>query len=276
MASRTRSRGSARASARGGIEIFTRPRQTLVVRILGLLVRLRAELTITVVVITGHVLLTNAGMTPGWAWVTEATVIILIVAVPVSRRYVVGRFWAVLSRHRLRACLNQTRAMSPMTYNGKLPLLLWSRPSPIGERIRVWLPAGLSVKDIEAVSDKLAAACWAREARIEPSRRQAALVVVEIVRRDPFESRRVLRPRVIESLPEPVTTNGTVIPLPRREDITPTAAPAHPASDKHEPSTPTPMRNGRQRRATPHTTADDEPSPAPVVGIGGMDLTDYV
>ena len=74
-----------------------------------------------------------------------------------------------------------------MTYDGKLPYLLWSRPSPIGERIRVWLPAGLSVKDLERSTDALAAACWARSARFTPVRGQAALVVLDIIRRDPLD-----------------------------------------------------------------------------------------
>src|SRR2546423_8086964 len=133
MGRATRTRGYARGNARGGIELFTRPRQTLVVRIAGLLVRLRAELAVIVVVVTGHALLVGAGMDTTWAWITEATVILVIVAVPRSRRYVFRRCWAVMSRHRIRACLVNTRAMAPMTYNGKLPYLLWSRPSPIGE-----------------------------------------------------------------------------------------------------------------------------------------------
>jgi hypothetical protein len=280
MGRATRTRGYARGNARGGIELFTRPHQTLVVRVLGLLVRLRAELCVIVVVVTGHALLVGAGMETTWAWITEATVIAVVLAVPVSRRYVFRRCWAVMSRHRIRACLVNTRAMAPMTYNGKLPYLLWSRPSPIGERIRVWLPAGLSVKDIETVSDRLAAACWAIETRIEPSPRHAMVCMIEIVRRDPLGTSRVLRPQVVDALPEPVTAHGNVIPLPRRDQVVnhmaPTTAPksAAPPVPAEQPGNPTPVTDGRQRRATSTITrTDNDPAPR---GLGGMDMSDYV
>jgi hypothetical protein len=171
--------------------------------------------------------------------------------------------------------------MAPMTYNGKLPYLLWSRPSPIGERIRVWLPAGLSVKDIEAVSDKLAAACWAIETRIEPSPRHAMLCVIEIVRRDPLGTSRVLRPHVVDALPEPVTANGNVIPLPRRDQVTtqvaatPATESAAPPVPAHRPGNPAHDTNGRQRRATSTTNTRTDNDPAPR-GLGGMDMSDYV
>src|SRR6185503_15539818 len=106
--------------------------------------------------------------------------------VPPYGRYLLRRWQCVCTRHRVRAALLKSRYGSSMTYDGKLPYLLWSRPSPIGERIRVWLPAGLSVKDLERSTDVLAAACWADSARITPARGQAALVVLDIIRRDPL------------------------------------------------------------------------------------------
>src|SRR5205814_1396088 len=81
-----------------------------------------------------------------------------------------------------------------------ITILLWSRPSPIGERVRVWIPAGLSVKDIEDDTQRLATACWAREVRITPTRHQAALVIVDIVRRDPLGTTAVLEPTVLDTI----------------------------------------------------------------------------
>jgi hypothetical protein len=121
-----------------------------------------------------------------------------------------------------------------MTHDGRMPYLWWSRPSPVGERVRVWLPVGLSVKNLERVTAELATACWAREVRITSSRSQAAYVVVEVVRRDPLGSNLVLTPAVIDDLePEDISdddaSDGTVVPLPDRASLAPvpTAQPAN-------------------------------------------------
>ena len=121
----------------------------------------------------------------------------VLLVIPASRRFMVRRMWSVITRHRMRACFVQSRTM---TLDGRMPFLLWSRPSPVGERVRVWLPAGLSVKDIEDDSQRLAAACWAHEARITPTRHQAALVIVDVIRRDPLTARTVLTPAVLDDI----------------------------------------------------------------------------
>jgi hypothetical protein len=270
MATRRRSRSRARTSARtGAIEFFTRPTQHIAFEILGLLVRLRVELTVLTVLITGYVLLRQyAGLDANWALITEGAVIVLIVAVPASRRFVVRRCWCVISRHRVRACFVQTRTM---THNGKLPYLLWSSPSPVGEALRVWLPAGLSVKHLERVTEELAAACWGRSARISATADQAALIVVEIIRRDPLAQHTTLLPHVVDALPELVTTDGTVIPLPARNRFTPPATPSPIPAD--QPGGSSPARPGKSRTTTGKPT---DRTDAPVAGFGGMDVSDYV
>ncbi|GAA1612639.1 hypothetical protein GCM10009742_74770 [Kribbella karoonensis] len=50
---------------------------------------------------------------------------------------------------------------------------------------------GLSVEDLVAKAEALASACWARQAVVDRTRRNAALVRIEIIRRDP-----VAKPRV--------------------------------------------------------------------------------
>jgi len=293
MATRSRSRSSAgrsrsgmRASRNGVVEIFTRPHQHIVMRILGGLVRLRAELTVIAVALVGQLMLTKAGMSARWALITLIVITGVLLAVPATRRYLNARSWAVTSRHRVRACLVQTRTM---TYDGKLPLLLWSSPSPVGERVRVWLPAGLSVKDIDDVADKLAAACWARDARVHRRNEQAATVFIEIIRRDPLSAGDTVRPDVVDTLPEPVTTDETTIPLPLREDITdaqqdPTPAAqtpitrgqVHPAnrsnSTRRTSGKPT-STSGEDSTAKGTDTHENTPT---VVGLNGMDVSDYV
>ena len=155
----------------GAVELFLRPQHSWWVRLLGLVVRLRAELTILAILLIARF----------WAWprldelightmaLIVVTVLVLsILVIPASRRYLNRRWWSITTRHRMRACFVQTRTM---THHGRLPLLVWSRPSPVGERVRVWLPAGLSVKDLERVTTETAAACWAADVRITPSRR---------------------------------------------------------------------------------------------------------
>jgi hypothetical protein len=88
-----------------------------------------------------------------------------------------------VTRHRLRAFFVQTRVHNRSL---RLPWILWIWPTPVGERAWVWLVSGLSVEDFESSTERLAAACWARAARVERSRRYGSLVRVDIVRRDPL------------------------------------------------------------------------------------------
>lgn len=94
----------------------------------------------------------------------------------------------VVVRHRLRLCFAQfVRAVS-RTRSGSLPLILWARPTPAGERVWVWvwLRPGLDLTDLEGKTSKFAVACWAGEVRVvRASERYAALLRVDIARRDP-------------------------------------------------------------------------------------------
>jgi hypothetical protein len=232
------------------------------------MIRLRAEITILAgVVLASGWLSTHV---PRWGMYTVLiTLMVLILGVSPVRRYLVRRWWCVLSRHRARACFRTTWTM---TYDGTLPYLLWSRPTPVGERIRVWLPAGLSVNDIDRVSDKLAAACWARACRIEPDRKRAASLVLHIVRRDPLETAAVA-PDLLDTVDsfDQVHHNGTVTPLPRRgevmHEVTPRVAVPESAPAGRPPQ--------RDRSTTPKKNTSSEPGP-PVEGFGGMDVSDYV
>jgi hypothetical protein len=172
-------------------------------------------------------------------------------------------------RHRMRACFLQTRTW---TANGRLPFLMWSRPTRVGVRVRVWLPAGLSVNDLERIIDELGAACWAREARITAVRGQAALVLVDIVRRDPLGGSLPLTPPVVDHLdpdgpPAWIPTPATWPPNP------PITGPASAAT-----TTP-PSGNGRVNttKGTTRATNPGAQTEAPgVTGFGGMDVSDYV
>src|SRR6266545_3478328 len=110
-------------------------------------------------------------------------VIAVVFTVPHSRRVAWPRVMCVVSRHRLRTCMSQ---LAVTNRDGRLPWIVWIRPSPVGERAWLWMIPGLSVDDINNRTEALAAACWARETRIERARTRAMVVRVDIVRRDPL------------------------------------------------------------------------------------------
>jgi hypothetical protein len=69
------------------------------------------------------------------------------------------------------------------------PLILLARPTPAGERVWVWLRPGLDLAELEANVAKLAVACWAADVRVTcTSERQAALVRIDVTRRDPLKA----------------------------------------------------------------------------------------
>src|SRR4051794_32738834 len=163
-----------RVSRTEPFEVFTRPQRSAPARIAGLLIRLRAELFVGLVVLYL------------WTWLAQLmpdrlvgvlVVVIIGVAVvyPPSRRYVVRRGLAVMTRHRLRAVFVERRIMN---YSGNVPLLLWSRPTPVGERVWLLLRAGIDLHDIERNLTFIAVACWASDARATVPSSIAALVVV--------------------------------------------------------------------------------------------------
>jgi hypothetical protein len=191
----------------------------------------------------------------------------------------------------MRACCIQTRTM---THHGKLPLLVWSRPSPVGEKVRVWLPAGLSVKDLERVTAEIAAACWASEVRITPIRSQAALVVVDVIRRDPLTGG-ALTPQVVDDLhpDDPhdwadgsednhgdTGTGGTVVPLPARATLPTPAARDLPGTGTDGQTSAGQNGSRTRTRKNPAPAGTDAstagPGEPPVTGFGGLDVSDYV
>jgi hypothetical protein len=116
-----------------------------------------------------------------WAAVVLAAAIGIILGVPHSRRFTVRRFWCVLARHRFHRLCWEARLH---TRAGRLPVVLRARPTRVGERLTVWCRAGLSAEDFAQHSGELAAACYAREARVTPNTAWSQLVTIDIIRRD--------------------------------------------------------------------------------------------
>ena len=87
------------------------------------------------------------------------------------------------------------------TRSGRLSLVLRIHPTQVGERALIWCRAGICFEDFEAHTGEIAAACYAREARIERSKRWAQLVQVNIVRRDTLAAHNVIASSLAAKVP---------------------------------------------------------------------------
>jgi hypothetical protein len=146
----------------------------------GAIFRFRTELAALLAAIVGTAELAKA-VTAGWAVIISTTVALAVMAVPPTRRLVTRRAWCIVSRHRIQKVCFETRMH---TRSGRLPLVLRISPTEVGERALIWCRAGICAADFEAHAPEIAAACYARQARIEANRRWAQLVQLDIVRRD--------------------------------------------------------------------------------------------
>ena len=96
----------------------------------GIAWRWRTELTLLAATLAGYLRLA-ATITALWAAITFAGLLTAALAVPHSRRFLTRRAWCVISRHRLQRVFYETRMH---TRAGRLPLILWIRPTKVGER----------------------------------------------------------------------------------------------------------------------------------------------
>jgi hypothetical protein len=140
-----------------------------------------------------------------WAMATLA-----VLGPPRSRRFVWAWSGCLIVRHRLRLCFT-TLVRSQARSNGRpaaLPLLLWARPTPAGERVWLWLRPGLELEDLDGKAGLIAVACIAKQVRVAPaSEKYAALLRIDVARRDPLVGRvesplALLIPSLRNTLPE--------------------------------------------------------------------------
>jgi len=155
----------------------------------GTLWRFRTELGALVTAIASARELASA-ITLAWMLIVFGLVAMTVVAVPPTRQLIIRRAWCVVSRHRIQRVCFETRMH---TRSGRLPLVLRITPTEVGERALIWCRAGICADDFTAHAPEIAAACLARQARVEGSRRWAQLVYVDIVRRDTLAPHHVIR-----------------------------------------------------------------------------------
>jgi hypothetical protein len=191
-------------------------------------------------------------------------VVVLVVGVPAAlpwtRRRIVALVWCLIVRHRIRTCFAQFIISNQ---SGSLPLILWARPTPVGERVWVWLRTGLSLADLEARLDKIAVACWASTVVVDrASDGNAAYVRLDVKRRDALTAK-VGSPLLRLVDPETPATERTTATVPTALDLPDVAEPVTASSVKPASRKPT------------GSSAGSPVQPA-VAGAGGEDLSDWV
>ena len=164
----------------------------------GTLFRFRTELATLAVTATGGWELAKA-LTVLWAVVILTTAVAVVVALPWTRRFMTRRAWCVLSRHRIQRVCFETRMH---TRSGRLPLVLRIHPTQVGERALIWCRAGICKADFEAHTGEIAAACYARQARVKGNQRWAQLVTVDVVRRDTLAAHQVIPSGIARMFPQ--------------------------------------------------------------------------
>jgi hypothetical protein len=175
---RRRNDPSVMASVEAAISVVARP---------GPIARLwhwRYELGLITGVLLGSVAI-GVTLGPGWLIAAVAAAMAVLAAAltwPPSRRRIIARTWCVITPHRVRTGCTQAWVH---TRGGRLPTVLYTVPAEFGERVWLWLRAGITTGDLEAARDVLRAACWASDIRVVLNDRRSHIVVLEVIRRRP-------------------------------------------------------------------------------------------
>ena len=207
-------RGWGRSNRLGAIEVLgPQLHRSLWVQLLLAVWRWSIEITLTVLVLIVWFRL-RAHM-PAYAVAMVMTFpFVALCNFKTGRRLTVGWVYVLVVRHRLRTALVQVGSRNR---SGKLPWLVWWHPTSVGARVVLLLVAGMSAKQIEESADALAAACWARQVRLDTNRKMTAFVRVDVIRRDPLESGQPIGSRLLSPLrrtkhtPAPVPVDHVVI-----------------------------------------------------------------
>jgi hypothetical protein len=138
-----------------------------------------------------------------WAAIALAALIATLLLLPATRRFTTRRFWCVLGRHRIQRLCYEARLH---TRSGRIPLVLWTRPTKVGERSWILCRAGICAEDFEAHIGELRASAFARDARVTRNCRWSQLVTIDIIRRDTLAAK--------ASIPSPLTQTTRALPPP--------------------------------------------------------------
>ncbi|MFI1191836.1 hypothetical protein ACH4T9_00935 [Micromonospora sp. NPDC020750] len=216
------------------------------------------EIALTVLLLAGWVQL--ATHTPTLVTLVVVAVVLGVpAAVPVARRQVVAWVWCLIVRHRLRVCFAQFIVANQ---SGSLPLVLWARPTPVGERVWVYLRPGLSLADLEGRLDKIAVTCHASSVLVErASDGNAAYLRFDIKRRE------VLTATVTSPLADVINPDAPAIDRP-----TPVIPTALDLPDVQAPTIALPIQQPKKPAAT--SANGSKPASAPSSDVD--DVSDWI
>ncbi|MFI7603951.1 hypothetical protein ACIBTV_02360 [Micromonospora sp. NPDC049366] len=214
------------------------------------------EIVLTIGLLTFWVQLANhtSGLVTG---VVVALVVGVPAAIPASRRAILAWGMCLFVRHRLRVCFAQFIIANQ---SGTLPLILWAKPTPVGERVWVYLRPGLSLADLEGRLDKIAVACHAASALIErASDGNAAYLRFDIKRREVLTAD-VASPLADVINPDTPTTDRPIPVVPTALDLPDVDAPTItlPTQGKPVPKKPATTANGNKPAASSSADAADD------------------
>jgi hypothetical protein len=210
------------------------------------------------------------GLVTGWVEMADHTsmvyrigVVAVIIGVPAAipwtRRWVIATAWCVITRHRLRSCFSEFIITNRY---GSLPLILWTRPTPVGERVWIWLRPGLALGDIQDRLDLLAVACWAASVTAEAaSDTNSARIRLDIKRRDALTAT-VGSPLLGLVPPAPESPVRDAVPVPSALDLPDVAA-----------TDVTPAKTSPRSPKAPAAVPALKPAPEP--GLGD-DIKDWI
>ncbi|MGB6161482.1 MAG: hypothetical protein WBF75_02675 [Pseudonocardiaceae bacterium] len=156
--------------------------RSVVGRLVGWVFRHLPEILLVVLLIRVWQL-TAARISPLWTNILLVGLVVGLVWWRPSRRWLTAVLGCMLTRARLRAAFTELRLSRR---SGRLPFTVALVPTAVGERVWLCCPIGVSAEDIASETDRLRAACFARDVRVTRDRRFSALVVVEVIRRDPL------------------------------------------------------------------------------------------
>ncbi len=151
-------------------------------RLVGWVLRHLPEIIVMVVLIRVWQF-TAAQIGPLWTSTFSVTLAVGLAWWRRSRRWLTAIAGCMVTRARLRAAFHELRLSRR---SGRLPFTVAMIPTAVGERVWLCCPLGVSAEDIASETDRLRAACFARDVRVTRDRRFSALVVIEVIRRDPL------------------------------------------------------------------------------------------
>jgi hypothetical protein len=270
---RNRSAGRVRRGrgATSTVETIIRPSQSLPVIIALSIWRWRWEIAcITAVVVVFRHLTSPGGLDfePVPALLVMGAPVPVVLAVRPVRRFLRNRVWCVITRHRIRACLTEMRTLN---YSGNLPFIIGCFSTKTGEAVWLWMRPGLSAEDLENKAETIASACWARKAQIGRTDRNAALIRVDIDRRDPLAKKHITSPLLDDTsgMPEAAVDDDALLAF-----IIPENAPSEPTTQ--QPAKTEPAGEPRAKTPKTKTTAALRDGDTVILGTNGEDVSDYV